>query len=96
MKSDITFIPRPDIDCFLEGTFESIFVEVLLKGKKFIVGSIYRPPNSNTTEFLQCLSTTLAKIKDKKSYIMGDFNLDLFKSHENATSATFLDIYNII
>ena len=91
LRSDIVSLPRSDISIFLEGVFESVFVEVIAEGRRFIVGSIYRPPNSNTAEFLQLLSATFTKIKDKKSYVMGDFNFDLLKYHENASSAEFLD-----
>ena len=64
------------------------------KENKYIVGSIYRPPNSNVNEFLERLGITLEKIKERRSYIMGDFNLDLLKSQENASSAKLLDEFN--
>ena len=91
LKLGITYIPRPDISLFFEGVFESVFAEVLDKGRRFIVGSIYRPPNSNMTAFLQYLGEVTVKLKDKPSYIMGDFNLDLLKSQDNSPSSEFLD-----
>ena len=91
IRSNLTFIPRPDINIFIEGIFESVFAEVINKGTRFLVGSIYRPPNSDVTEFFQCLSGILDKIKDKRSYIMGDFNLDISNLHDNSNSARLLD-----
>ena len=91
VRSEMVFLPRPDINILIEGIFESIFVEVVEEGRRYLVGSIYRPPNSDTNQFFQHLSSTLNKIKDKKSYILGDFNFDLLKYHENATSTEFFD-----
>ena len=96
VRSNLTFIPRPDLNLFIEGIYESVFAEVLDKGNKYIVGSIYRPPNPNVNEFLQNLGATLEKIKGRRSYIMGDFNLDLLKSHENASSAGLLDEFSSV
>jgi exonuclease III len=77
LRPDLTYIHRTDIDVFEEGVFESIFVEVVDKGKSFHVGVIYRPPDSNMAQFSYLLNLVLDKLKDKRCYLMGDFNLDL-------------------
>ena len=91
IRDDIAFIPRPDLDVLDEGVFESVFVEVLIKGRRLVVGTIYRPPSSDA-RFYEHLESILDKIRDRQSYLLGDFNLDLLKNTDN--SARFLDVLN--
>ena len=59
LKDGISYKRRKDLDIFQEGKTESVFVEILSKnGKKIILGSMYRPPNTNISQF----STNLASI----------------------------------
>jgi exonuclease III len=85
---------RTDIDVFEEGVFESVFVEVNMGVWSYIVGVIYRPPDSDTARFLFHLGSVLSKIKDKRSYLMGDFNLDLIKNEHHAATVEFLNDLN--
>ena len=45
----------------------------------FLIGIIYRHPNSNLNSFLENFDLTLHKINESKcqSIIMGDFNINL-------------------
>ena len=66
--------------------FESIFIEILVPGKKIIiVGNIYRSHGTNTNMFLADLGNCLTKItaEDKQCYISGDFNFDLLHFNDN-------------
>jgi len=51
----------------------------------FVIGVVYRHPNSNYEDFLDKLDVTIAKLSatSSKYYICGDFNIDLLKYHEN-------------
>ena len=60
--------------------FDSIFVEVKQGGGSFIVGVLYRPPDSDMARFSSNLNNVLDKVKDKRSHLMGDFNLYLINS----------------
>merc|ERR1739838_322599 len=90
LRPDLTFIRRTDIDIFEEGVFESVFVEIVDRGKSFFVGVIYRPPDSNMAQFTNKLNLVLDKLKDKRCYLMGDFNLDLIKSDHHEATANFV------
>ena len=92
----MTFKRRTDIDVFDEGVFESIFVEVNDKGGGYIVGVIYRPPDSDVASFLSHLNSVLDKLKDRRSYLMGDFNLDLIINERHSATARFLDSMNSV
>lgn len=61
---------------------ESIFIEILVPGKKnIIVGNIilYRAHRTNTDMFMTDLARCLTQIssENKQCYISGDFNFDL-------------------
>ena len=50
------------------------FVEINYMDYRFIVGVVYRPPNSNTLDFNDSIQDILEKIVHHPCYIMGDFN----------------------
>ena len=55
--------------------------------------AIYRPPNSNFDQFINCLELKLQSIKaPKEAYIIGDFNINLLDDSNN--SITFKNILN--
>ena len=96
LRSDMTYKHRTDMDIFEDGVLESVFVEIIDKGKSFYVGVIYRPPNSDLAKFSSHLNGILQKLKDKTSYLMGDFNLDLMKSEQHAATGKFLGDFNSV
>lgn len=54
ISSVINFHVRNDLNLQRDGVLESIFVETSLrKNEKIIIGTIYRPPNSNFNELKQ-------------------------------------------
>ena len=61
---------------------ESLFVEIKYKNISFIVGTLYRRPNSNFNSFLDEYEGILTQIsnENKLVYLMGDFNLNLLDS----------------
>ena len=66
-------------------------MDLLIRGRRLVVGTIYRPPSSDA-RFFEHLETLLDKVRDRQTYLLGDFNLDLLKSADN--SARFLDVLN--
>ena len=74
---------------------ESIFIEITVPGtQNIVVGEIYRPPNSNPTNFIVTLQNLLSapSLINKRTFIMGDFNLNLLHYNENANCHEFLDL----
>ena len=73
---------------------ENCFIEV--KSRKFgiLIGSIYRPPNTNSNEFLKVFKEIIknVRVEKNKSVIMGmDHNLDLLKHHIHNNTQKFLE-----
>ena len=80
ISSVINFHVRNDLNLQRDGVLESIFFQTSLrKNEKIILGTIYRPPNSNFNEFEADLKTILHKVdrENKTCILMGDFNIDL-------------------
>lgn len=79
------FRERADLAVNLDDVIETQFIELTTKPKNTLVGIIYRPPNSKLEQFKECIAEILQKVdrQNKKCYLIGDFNLDLFKANEN-------------
>ena len=73
---------------------ENCFVEVMSKNGNIIVGSLYRPPNTDELVFLEFIKRILAASKsEKKELILGmDHNLNLLQSHRHHNTEKFLDL----
>ena len=75
---------------FIDGIFESLFIEVWIhKNKKIIIGNIYRPSvnhptlssSEQFTQFIELLTNLLSDFSDINTQVIlfGDFNLDALK-----------------
>ena len=76
---------------------ESIFIEVTFNQKQYMIGLIYRVPNTNIDNFIDTLNNLIEPIKNKYELIlMGDFNIDLLQDNnfsrklQNMTQSNYL------
>ena len=75
-------------------TFEHMTVVLLCSNQKILISSIYRPPNTPESEFIDEYSKFVCNLKrlDNKGIIIGlDHNLDLLKSSKHAPTDRFLN-----
>ena len=74
-KENLTVIPKSDI--VKDKKIESVWVELLNKSQRFLIGTIYRPQKD--TRFLEVLPDILIDLWMKRKHIilLGDFNCDL-------------------
>ena len=75
----LNYKERPDLVFPVDGSAESLFVEInRTKEKKVIVGLIFWPPDSNLNEFLSDLDLVLGKITKENMLVfsMSDWNLN--------------------
>ena len=72
---------RNDLECKFD-YIETLFVEISIKDKSFLVGQIYRRPGSNFDNFLTKMNDLLEQIssENKICYLIGDFNIDISKN----------------
>ena len=97
IKENIQYKIREDISVFIPHIFESLFIEINThEGNKSIIGVIYRP-NSAPKADLDIFTTTLQDIMNiinterRHSIIMGDMNIDLFKSDTHTKTNEYLE-----
>lgn len=85
---------RKDLNIFIEGEFESIFIEIKAP-RKTLIGEIYRVPNTNPTSSLKNYDTILQKIANYTNpVIIGtDQNFNLLKSDTHEKTRELLDLF---
>ena len=67
-------------------------MELKTKNKEFLVGSLYRPPNTDAHHFSEWLRETLSTLKKNNEVILGlDHNMDLLKAEKHKPTQRFLD-----
>ena len=81
----------------IEKQVESAFIEITTKGGiPVIIGSMYKPPNTDAADFLQLIHEIIGKSrihKKKPEIIIGmDHNLDLLKSDFHKGTHAFLEL----
>ena len=88
---------RPDLETIGDSTLESCFIELESSKNNIVIGSLYRPPNTSTTNFVESFHTIITTIqRENKNIIIGlDHNLDLLKHQTHKQTRLFLEnIYN--
>ena len=93
IREGLVYRERKDLSEFVEGVFESIFVEIVRGGGKanLVIGSVYRPPGGEIGQFNTGMAGILQKLRGKEAYIMGDFNVDLLKSSLHGSSSEYIE-----
>ena len=62
LNDSISYKRRKDLDVFIEGPTESVFMEIISKNfKKIILGSMYQPPNTCIDQFSTNIIAVLTK-----------------------------------
>ena len=75
--------------------WEGLFIEITNLKQKLTIGNVYRPPKENNKkehieQFIYEISPILADI-NSRMMLIGDFNIDLLKIHENNVYCDFYD-----
>ena len=78
IKDGITFKPIESL-CRCTKNLECLFVEITNLDNSYIIGVVYRPPSGSKSDSISELDRLTNTIPNKKTYIVGDFNDDLFK-----------------
>jgi hypothetical protein len=94
ISDEIEFILRNDL-CRNQPEIECLFIELpQLSKKNFILGCIYRPPNTDINIFNNTLLNILQTLDGTKYgtiAMAGDFNLDLKKNDSHGPTAEFIN-----
>ena len=78
----LSYHPRIDLNIYMPGKLESIFIEVVCpKSSNIIFECIYKQPSLQVNYFkndiIMSLLGKLNKENLKKNFLLGDFNIDL-------------------
>ena len=86
------FVSSEMVDlCLVNEYIESLFVKISNNNMSYVIGLVYRPPNSTLIKFIEILNDILAEISHMPCYIMGDYNIDLLKHECHPPTERFLD-----
>ena len=68
---------------------ETLFVEVNFDNKKYLIGIIYRVPNTNLENFLDTINSLIEPVRgDFELVLMGDFNVCLLRDNNYSSRLT--------
>ena len=97
IKDNVKYFVRSDLS-ILNKHIEVIFVEIdknqYQSSKNIVVGTLYRPPNTDIEIFNAHLNNILEILKseNKSVYIMGDYNINLLNVDSHNLSSEFLNL----
>ena len=85
---------REDLSIFEEGVLESLFIETKIGHKSFVLGEVYRIPNTDQEFFINTYENIITKIiQEKKEILIGsDQNLNLIKADSDSNVQKFLNV----
>ena len=79
IKEGLNFEVRTDLNVMLP-YLETLFVELTFNNKLYIIGVIYRVPNTKVDDFIDTLNRMIEPLKNTYEIILiGDFNICLMK-----------------
>jgi len=93
IHKSLNYTHRNDLDCYIEGKFESIFAEICFASRKrLLIGEIYRVPNTPPAESLSHYSDILQSISPHMDVVLGsDQNIDISKINTCHSARDFLN-----
>ena len=74
---------------------ENIWLEILGKRQKIIIGVVYRQPQYNIDEFSQSLSETIAK-NNYAYYVIGDIDINLLNATNDSRIQQYIDNHAVL
>ena len=78
--------------CIVSDYIECVFARIMYNEFSWVIGAIYRPPNSNIAMFNEKLNDILSQVSHMSCYIIGDYNIDLIKHGSHSQTEQLLDI----
>ena len=94
LSSRCKYTRRRDLETANSVCLESCFVELRNWNSNIVIGSLYRPPNTDISSFQNKIHDIVRKVKrEKKQIILGlDHNLDFLKEVQHSPTHNFLEM----
>ena len=84
IKEGITYKRRDDLT-ILSNLAECLFIEITQGYKKYLIGGIYRIPNTNVIDFCNVINNVLEPlIRSHEIILLGDFNVCLMQNDNDS------------
>ena len=80
IKDNIEFKYRKDLS-LTTPTIECMFIELLHENKKYLIGGIYRVPNTDVKEFCETINRIIEPHRSYEIVLLGDFNICLLQDN---------------
>ena len=80
IKQNIEFKYREDL-CLSTPIIECIFIELEHDNKKYLIGGVYRVPNTNVNEFCDTINRLIEPHRSYEIVLLGDFNICLLQDN---------------
>ena len=82
-RNGLQFRHRDDLTLSLP-FIECLFIEIKFNNIKYLIGGIYRAPDTNTDLFIDRLNSLIEPLKSShKLILLGDYNIDLQKNNNH-------------
>ena len=86
IKENLQYKVREDLNVILP-YMETLFIELTFNNKLYLIGVIYRVPNTNVHVFNETLNGIIEPIKNSYEIVLvGDFNICLMKDNNHSNS----------
>ena len=83
VKVNIQYKHRNDLTVMLP-FIECSFIEIIYNHQKYLIGGIYRIPNTSIDLFIEQLNNIIEPLKSThKMILLGDYNIDLLRNDNN-------------
>ena len=84
IKEGISYKRRDDLT-ILSNIAECMFIEISHGGIKYLIGGIYRIPNTSVTDFCAVINNVLEPLnRSHEIILLGDFNVCLLQNNNNS------------
>ena len=80
IKHNLEFKYREDL-CLTTPKIECIFIELLHENKKYLIGGVYRVPNTDVREFCDTINRLIEPHRSHEIVLLGDFNICLLQDN---------------
>ena len=89
---------RNDFDNLFVNGIEGIVFEMTIKQKKWLICTIYKPPNIKDTIFISCFSKVFEEMFSETQCVLfiGDFNFNMNVDNTFSDCCTVLGLSNLI
>ena len=93
IRNDLKYRRKTELEIKSE-ILENSFIELKCNKENILIGSLYRPPNTNEKQFLASYKRIITKLsKQKLPYLIGlDHNMDLLKIDHHEPTSQFVEL----